>query len=82
MLTELTADTRTRSWTGAYFIGYMSPTLGEPITGVWFRAFDNGITFGFSAEHWATVGTLFSRAWERPDIRLAWDAMMRDYGEL
>jgi hypothetical protein len=81
MLADLAADTR-RSWTGAYFIGYTSQELDDPITAVWFRALDNGITCGFSAEDWATVRALFRRAWELPEIRLAWDALTLEYGEL
>ena len=48
----------------------------------WFRAHDNGITFGFSTEEWETVRELFRRAWEMPELRFAWDALSREYGEL
>jgi hypothetical protein len=81
MITDLTPESRARSWTGTNFIGYMSPPLGA-ITGVWFRAFDNGITCGFPPEGWSAVRTLFRRAWELPEIRLAWDALALEYGEL
>ena len=40
------------------------------------------LTCGFSAGEWATLHTLFRRAWELPDIRRAWDALAFEYGEL
>ena len=55
---------------------------GQRPVEIWFRAHDNGITFGFSAEEWGTLHMLFRRAWELPDIRRAWDALALEYGEL
>ena len=48
----------------------------------WFRAHANGITFGFSGEEWKGVRELFHRAWEVPEVRVAWDALSLEYGEL
>jgi len=48
----------------------------------WFRAHDNGITLRCSPEQWRSVHALMRRAWELPDIRTAWDALAREYGEL
>jgi len=31
---------------------------------------------------WKSVQALFRRAWELPEIRMAWDALILDYGEL
>ena len=48
----------------------------------WFRAHANGITFGFSSEEWKAVRELFRRAWEVPEVRVAWDVLSLEYGEL
>jgi len=42
----------------------------------------NGITFTFSEKEWTAVRTLFRRAWQMPEVRLAWDALTLEYGEL
>jgi hypothetical protein len=46
------------------------------------RAHRNGITFGLSEKEWKSVQALFRRAWELPEIRMAWDALTLEYGEL
>ena len=71
-----------RRWSGLYFFGYTAaPPEADP-DGFWFRANDNGITFGFAASDWTSVQTLFRRAWAVPDVRLVWDALGLEYGEL
>lgn len=71
-----------RPWSGEYFFGYVQPSTSRQPAEVWFRAHDNGITFGLSIEDWTTVRTLFQRAWESQDIQLAWDRLTLDYGAL
>ncbi len=82
MLAALHADPRTGDWTGAYFFADLIAADPKAPFEIWFRANDNGITFGFSIEEWATVNTLFSRAWELPEVRRALDALALEYGEL
>ena len=66
-------------WTGTYFsAGVTSPPACREI---WFRAHANGVSFGFTVEEWRTVHALFRRAWELPDIRIVWEALLREYGE-
>jgi hypothetical protein len=68
-------------WSGMQFSGgVMTDALGKPA--VWFRAKDNGITVLSSADEWAQVQRLVSRAWDVPDIRRAWDLLTLEYGEL
>lgn len=67
-------------WDGERFFGYASERDKE--TEFWFRARGNGITFGFSGEEWKAVRELFRRAWDMPDVRIAWDALSLEYGEL
>lgn len=67
-------------WDGEHFFGYV--TEREKETEFWFRAHRNGITVGFSQPEWAAVQELFRRAWENPELRLSWDALTLEYGEL
>jgi hypothetical protein len=69
-----------RSWDGEEFFAYLVEREGE--TEVWFRAHRNGITFGFSEEEWGQVRKLFRRAWEMPEVNVAWEALSLEYGEL
>jgi hypothetical protein len=82
MLEALGPQSRLRRWNGVYFFGYSVTPLDQGPEAYWFRAHDNGITFGFGAKEWATVQRVFQRAWSLPDIRLAWDALLDEYGEL
>jgi hypothetical protein len=82
MLAALAADRGAGDWTGSFFFAdIVADRPGAPAE-IWFRAHDNGITFGFSIEEWVTLDTLFRRAWTLPDIRRAWDALAMEYGEL
>ena len=67
-------------WGGEQFYGYVTERAKE--TEFWFRAHANAITFGFSVEEWEAVRELFRRAWEMPEVRISWDALSLDYGEL
>ena len=78
----MAADHRTGDWTGAYFFADIIAADPNAPSEIWFRANDNGITFGFSLEEWATLNTLFGRAWEHAEVRRAWDALALEYGEL
>jgi hypothetical protein len=82
MLTALGPASSARSWTGEYFFGYVQSGEPRQPSDVWFRAHDNGITFGLSVEEWAAVRTLFQRAWQSLDIQRAWDQLTLDYGAL
>jgi hypothetical protein len=81
MLAAIDPPIHSESWTGEYFFGYTHPRQPAPVE-VWFRAHDNGITFGFSVEEWTAVRSLFRRAWESQDIQTVWDRLTRQYGEL
>lgn len=81
MLAALTTDGSAR-WNGEYFFGYIAPAEEGKGKDVWFRAHANGITFGFSEKEWKSVQALFRRAWEIPEVRMAWDELALEYGEL
>lgn len=82
MQAALAPDSPTQRWEGGYFLGYVAPSEEGRGKDFWFRAHENGITFGLSEKEWKSVQALFRRAWELPEIRMAWDALTLEYGEL
>jgi hypothetical protein len=78
MLNGLTV--KSRAWKGQHFLGYTSVREGE--TEFWFRAWANGITFGFSPDEWSGMRKLFRRAWEMPELQATWAELTMEYGEL
>jgi hypothetical protein len=82
MLSAIVADHETGDWTGTYFFADLIADQQGPASEIWFRANDNGITFGFTVEEWTTLDQLFRRAWTLPEIRRSWDALALEYGEL
>ncbi len=80
MLAALDPETPTPDWKGEHFFGFRIERAKE--TEFSFRARDNGITFTLSEKEWKAVRELFRRAWEMPDVRLAWDGLILEYGEL
>jgi hypothetical protein len=82
MLAALAPDNPKRGWEGEHFLGYVAPSEEAKGKDYWFRANQNGITFGLSEKEWKSVQALFRRAWELPEIRMAWDALTLEYGEL
>jgi len=67
-------------WKAKHFFGYLAQP--DKDTEFAFRARNNGITFTFSEKEWKSVRELFRRAWEIPDVRIAWDGLTLEYGEL
>jgi hypothetical protein len=82
MLSAIVADHETGDWTGTYFFADLIADQEGPASEIWFRANDNGVSFGFSVEEWTTLDRLFRRAWTLPEIRRSWDALAFEYGEL
>jgi hypothetical protein len=80
MLAALDPDSPMDHWKGQFFFAYRTEEGKEAEFS--FRARDNGITFTFSAKDWNAIRGLFRRAWENPDLRLAWDGLILEYGEL
>ncbi|OLB28798.1 MAG: hypothetical protein DMG42_10120 [Acidobacteria bacterium] len=82
MLAALAPDSPTRRWEGGHFLGYVAASEEGKGKDYWFRAHHNGITFGLSEKEWKSVQALFREAWELPEIRMAWDSLTLEYGEL
>jgi len=80
MLAALGPQAPARHWQGDYFFGYRVES--EEANDFAFRARDNGITLTLSQMEWKAVQELFRRAWQLPDVRLAWEGLILEYGEL
>ena len=80
MLAALDPEASTTHWNGEYLFALRGQRDGE--TEFSFRARGNGITFTFSEKEWTALQRLFRRAWQMPEVRLAWDALTLEYGEL
>jgi len=82
MLAALTPDSAKHRWEGDNFLGYVAASEDGRGKDYWFRAHQNGITFGLAEKEWKSVRVLFHRAWELQEIRMVWDALILEYGEL
>jgi hypothetical protein len=82
LLAALASDSPIPRWEAEHFFGYVAASEDGKGKDYWFRANTNGISFGFSEKEWRAVHALFRRAWELPEIRMAWDALTLEYGEL
>lgn len=80
MLAALDPEGSTTSWKGEHFYAYLAERGNEGE--FWFRAHDNGITFGFSEKEWNDLRGLFSRAWDIPQVKIAWNELILEFGEL
>lgn len=80
MLAVLDQETTTTTWNGEYFFALRGRRDGE--TEFSFGARGNGITFTLSEKEWAALRMLFRRAWQMPEVRLSWDELTLEYGEL
>jgi hypothetical protein len=68
-------------WEGEHFFGYTVEQPGKE-NEFWFRARDNGITFGFTIAEWKAIQQLFNRAWALLEVSRTWNALSLEYGEL
>lgn len=80
MLFGLCTDKVVEHFNSELFYAYTSRN-GDEIDAS-FRAHDNGITFGFSPQDWAALKTLFTKAWNTPEVSRTWDRLVEEYGEL
>jgi hypothetical protein len=80
MLFKYSPETILQLWNGRNFFAYIAERDGA--REYWFRAQDNGISFGFSEAEWQTIRTLFTKGWECPEVKRAWEQLGLEYGEL
>ncbi len=55
MLATLAPESPARRWESGYFLGYVAAPEEGKGKDYWFRAHDNGITFGLSEKEWKSV---------------------------
>jgi hypothetical protein len=65
-------------WDGEHFAGY----LVEQGNKHGYCVHADQSTFIFPKDDWELLQKLFRRAWEKPDVKLLWDDLSLEYGEL
>jgi len=80
MLAALGPQSTAEHWKGEYFFGFRAERQNE--IDFAFRARGNGITFTLTEGEWKAVQELFRHGWENPEVRLAWNGLILEYGEL
>lgn len=66
-------------WRGRWFFGYT--TMETTVPPVWVRC-QGSVSFGFTAEEWASLQEAFCRAWDMPELQRIAGELMLEYGEL
>jgi hypothetical protein len=66
-------------WRGRWFFGYTAVESTAPP--VWIRC-QGAVSFGFTAEEWASLQEAFRRAWEMPELQRISGELMLQYGEI
>ncbi len=64
-------------WRGRWFFGYTA----EGSTPVWIRC-PGSVSFGFTAQEWASLKKAFGRAWQDPELQRISRELMLEYGEI
>jgi hypothetical protein len=79
MLENWDTSTPNSFWRGRWFFGYTAvETTAAP---VWVRC-QESVSFGFTAEEWASLQTAFHRAWQMPQLQHISGELMLEYGEI
>jgi hypothetical protein len=66
-------------WQGRWFFGYTA--METTVPPVWVRC-QGSVSFGFTAEEWASLQEAFRRAWEMPQLQRISGDLMLEYGEI
>ena len=66
-------------WQGRWFYGYT--VMESTVLPIWVRG-HGGVTFGFTADEWASLQQAFWLAWQKPELQRISAEMMLEYGEL
>jgi hypothetical protein len=66
-------------WQGRWFFGYTA--METTVPPVWVRC-QGSVSFGFSAEEWASLQEAFHRAWQMPQLQRISGELMLEYGEI
>jgi len=66
-------------WRGRWFFGYTA--METTVAPVWVRC-QGSVSFGFTAEEWASLKEAFRRAWEMAQLQRISSELMLEYGEI
>jgi len=66
-------------WEGRWFFGYTA--METTVPPVWIRC-QGSVSFGFTAEEWASLQEAFRRAWEMPQLQRISGELVLEYGEI
>jgi len=66
-------------WQGRWFFGYTA--METTVPPVWIRC-QGSVSFGFTAEEWASLQCAFRRAWDMPQLQRISGELMLEYGEI
>ena len=79
MLENWDTSTPNSFWQGRWFFGYTA--METTVPPVWVRC-QGSVSFGFTAEEWASLQEAFHRAWEMPQLQRISGELMLEYGEI
>jgi hypothetical protein len=79
MLREWDTSEPNSFWRGRSFFGYTA--MEATVPPVWVRC-QGSVSFGFTAEEWASLREAFRRAWEMPEVQRISGELMLEYGEI
>jgi len=79
MLENWDTSTPNSLWQGRWFFGYTA--METTVPPVWLRC-QGSVSFGFTAEEWASLQKAFHRAWEMPPLQRISGELMLEYGEI
>jgi hypothetical protein len=66
-------------WRGRWFFGYTA--METTVPPVWVR-WQGTVTFGFTAQEWASLQKAFGLAWQKPELQRISAELMLEYGEI
>lgn len=66
-------------WRGRWFFGYTA--METTVPPVWIRC-QGSVSFGFTAEEWASLQEAFRLAWLKPELQRISGELMLEYGEI
>ena len=79
MLREWDTSEPNSLWEGRWFFGYTA--METTVPPVWVRC-QGSVSFGFTAEEWASLQEAFRRAWEMPQLQRISGELVLEYGEI
>jgi hypothetical protein len=79
MLQEWDTSEPNSFWQGRWFYGYT--VMESTVPPIWVRC-PSGVTFGFTADEWASLQEAFRLAWQKPELQRILAELLLEYGEI